>query len=263
MTSAPPPPVVTPSKPSKYAIESGPKPGAERILVYGSSGVGKSTLASLAPNPVFLDLGGNSRHIDVSRVVGINTYAEYLGFLRSDVPLQYRSVVLDDFATVLELAASHILETIPKEKGGKAKTLNDYGYSYGNVYLYDHVNLVLGACNALRDKGVNIIINLHQSPVEVPNPAGVDYQQFQPAILGKDDKSRTNIRGVVIGWSDYVFYVAFDRDVNDDGKARVSGSRTIYTQERGGFYAKSRTRIKASMPYEDGKCDIWNQIGLK
>jgi len=263
MTSAPPPPVVTKPR-AKYAVQSGPQPGAERVVVYGPPGVGKSSLAALAPDPIFLDPRGSSRHLSVKRITGVETFSDYLGALRDQSMLDHRSIILDDFACVLDLADKHIVATIKTDKGGKAERLDDYGYGKGNIYLYDHVNLVLGALDSLRDNGVNVIINLHQSPIEVPNPAGEDYQQFQPAILGKDEKSRTNIRGNLVGWADYVLYIGFDRAVNEDGKAKVGGSRTIYTQERGGFLAKSRTKIPATIAYKDeNDATVWQHIGLK
>ena len=59
--------------------------GAQRILIYGPGGIGKSTLASLAPGAVILDIEEGTREIDASRVEGIETFDELRACLRSDV----------------------------------------------------------------------------------------------------------------------------------------------------------------------------------
>ena len=39
----------------------------QRVVLYGPEGVGKSTLASAFPAPVFLDTEGGTSHMDVTR----------------------------------------------------------------------------------------------------------------------------------------------------------------------------------------------------
>ena len=38
-----------------FSITSGRIPGAKKIVIYGPEGIGKSTLASQFPDPVFID----------------------------------------------------------------------------------------------------------------------------------------------------------------------------------------------------------------
>ena len=75
------------------------------VLVYGESGVGKTTFASSAPKPIlWLESEGGTdsigmedrKGIDIARVTGLETYREALGFLLSK-PDQYATVVLDSF----------------------------------------------------------------------------------------------------------------------------------------------------------------------
>ena len=48
-------------------ISKGKKPGPRRLLLYANHGVGKSTFASSAPNPVFIDIEEGTKDLDVAR----------------------------------------------------------------------------------------------------------------------------------------------------------------------------------------------------
>lgn len=41
---------------------------AQKVVIYGPEGIGKSTLASQFPNPIFIDTEGSTRHLNVRRL---------------------------------------------------------------------------------------------------------------------------------------------------------------------------------------------------
>ena len=49
-------------------ITSGIIPKAQKIVLYGPEGIGKSTLASRFPNPLFIDTEGSTARLDVRRM---------------------------------------------------------------------------------------------------------------------------------------------------------------------------------------------------
>lgn len=49
-------------------ISSGKKQRAVKAALYGPEGIGKTTLASKFPDPLFIDTEGGSTHLDVRRV---------------------------------------------------------------------------------------------------------------------------------------------------------------------------------------------------
>ena len=49
-------------------ITRGKQPGAQKVVLYGPEGIGKSTFASKFPDPVFIDTEGSTRHLDVARL---------------------------------------------------------------------------------------------------------------------------------------------------------------------------------------------------
>ena len=49
-------------------ITRGKQPGAQKVILYGPEGIGKSTFASRFPEPVFIDTEGSTRHMDVAQI---------------------------------------------------------------------------------------------------------------------------------------------------------------------------------------------------
>ena len=55
------------------------------LTIYGGPGIGKTTLAASAPDPVFLDLEHGTRQIDVARTGEIDTWDHLLAPARHSV----------------------------------------------------------------------------------------------------------------------------------------------------------------------------------
>ena len=47
-------------------IQTGKIETAKKVVIYGPEGIGKSTLASKFPRPVFIDCEGSTNELDVS-----------------------------------------------------------------------------------------------------------------------------------------------------------------------------------------------------
>ena len=49
-------------------ITRGKQAKAQRVIIYGTEGIGKSSLASQFPNPLFIDTEGSTSNMDVARM---------------------------------------------------------------------------------------------------------------------------------------------------------------------------------------------------
>ena len=56
-------------------------PTAPKLMIYGLSGVGKSTLASKLKNPIFIDMEGGLNNMDVARTPVLSTFEQCVNVL--------------------------------------------------------------------------------------------------------------------------------------------------------------------------------------
>lgn len=246
------------ASPNRFAILSGRISGPQRIVVYGPGGIGKTSLAALAPNPVFLDIESGTRALDVPRVEGIDSFQDLRACLQSDVLDGFESIVLDSATRAEELSIAHTIATVPHEKGHRVKSIEGYGFSKGLAHNYDtFLTLLMDLDRQIRG-GRNVILIAHDCTADVPNPTGDDFIRFEPHLQAPKS-GKNSIRNRVIQWADHVLFVGYDV-IAEDGKGKGAGTRTIWPIERPDHVAKSRT-LAEPMPFDaadDGA--IWPLI---
>jgi hypothetical protein len=230
-----------PPKPAKdFKIESGEVEGAgKKIHIYADSGMGKTTLASLAPTPVFVGLdNGGVGIVDYRRVGDVEDFDDVRAALQADIYGDYETVVLDTSTIMEEWAGKHVCENIPNDKGSKMSSLVGYGWNNGFRHLYDTMKLVLQDCDALIRKGKNVIIISQAAPHSVANPGGEDFIREGPRLCGRKG---ANIEALYCEWADHLFRIGYNFVSVDDKKASGSNDRSIFVHPEIHFRAKSRT----------------------
>jgi hypothetical protein len=263
-----PPPVQAPvHQVKRFTTKSWTGEGeGEKVIIYAASGKGKTTLASMAPAPLFIGLDDGGRKVrnpitgePVQKIDGIDSFQDVLDALRqSDLFAQAKSVVIDT-GTILELLAIQwVCDNIPHEKGNKVKNIEDYGYGKGYVHLFDAMRTFFASCDALVRTGKNIVILCQQCPVVVANAAGTNYLQDGPKLWapGPDSKQSFTVRGFACEWSDHVLKLdylsqqvvggglvkSFGKDIEKAGKVTGDTTRAIFTMPADpSYFAKTRT----------------------
>jgi len=224
----------------KFRVSSAPRRCGRRIVIYGESGTGKSTLASLAPNALFLDVEDSTKDIEgVKRVEGIESFADVLEAVRDEsLTSDYRYIVIDT-ATVLFglMVRDHVLETIPKANGGKAESIEHYEWGKGFVHIQDACMDAMASFDRIVEKGKSIVLLAHATTATVPNPNGDDYLQFQPDII--DNGRSCRVRSRLVGWADEVWFLEIEKTV-ESGRAKGAGTRNLCLAAKPHFVAKSR-----------------------
>ena len=257
------PPPATAAQPAaastdRFAILSGRVAGPQRIVLYGTGGIGKSTLAGLAPNPVFLDIEGGTHALDVPRVEGIESFSDLRACLQSTAFDAYKTIILDSATRGQEWSEAHTLATVPHEKGNRVTSVEGYGFGKGYQHVYDTFLLLLADMDSQVRRGRNVILICHDCTADVPNPVGDDYIRFEPHLQAPKS-GKASIRNRVVQWADHVLFVGYDV-VGKDGKGRGTGTRTIWTFELPDHIAKSRT-VREALPFESiDDSTIWQLI---
>lgn len=234
---------------------------AHRIGIYGTGGIGKTSLAEsirrVGLNPKFCDLEHGAEDLDVEYIDGINTWADLLSCLGNpsiwkpdDVP------VIDTLSKAEELATLHTIATVKKENKEAATSLESYGFGKGYQHLMDTFMQLLAALDRHHERGRNVIVICHDDKSKVPNPSGDDWLRWEPKLTSY---GRASLREAVKNWCDHLFFVKYDVAVKDDGVAVGAGSRFIYTQEQAQFLAKSRTLSK-EYKFDKGSAQLWADL---
>jgi hypothetical protein len=242
----------------------------DRILLYGPGGIGKTSLAAQLPGPVaFVDLDESLAKLkgyltergifgNIMPVAGVTTWLDLRSALQSDGWDKIKSIVIDTGTKAEELAVTHTLGSVTKDAGAVAKNIEDYGYGKGYMHVFDTFLPLLADMDRHCRSGRNVVIICHDCTATVPNPDGEDWIRYEPR-LQSPASGKASIRLRVREWADHVLFMGYDVNVTKEGKAKGSGTKTIYTSELPHFMAKSRTCQQAIPVGDDGKA-VWAEI---
>lgn len=258
------PPKREPAKSSKvFKTERfGQNTSGEKVLIYAESGMGKTTLAALAPDSIFLAIDDGSRKIknpntgdDLTYVPDVETYDDVRAALQqSGLFDSYKSVVIDTGTELQPWGVQHILDNYKLSGGAVAHNLRSYGWGEGYAHLVDVMRFVLQDLDRLVAQGKHAIILCQNSAINKANPGGEDFIKDGPDLY--HDK-RFSVRENYIAWADHVVKIDYADLFIDKKKATGETTRQIFVKPEPHFVAKSRTlphdieRISFDDPTDD------------
>ena len=229
-------------------IITGKLPAAKRIVIYGAEGIGKSTLASQCPDPLFIDTEGSTTHMDVKRFEAPTSWQMLLDQVQYVInnPAVCKTLVIDtaDWAEQLE-----INELCRKNGWASIETP---GYGKGYQYSAEEFGRLLNKLTEVVNKGVNVVITAHASlrKVELPEELGA-YDHWEM-------KTSKKVAPMIKEWADVVLFLNYQVNiVNVDGQGQLKGKnkaqggrRTIHTSHTPFWDAKNRFGMPEEMPLE-------------
>jgi hypothetical protein len=245
-------------------VSNGRDVDAQRIGIFGGGGIGKSKLASLMKlvgiRPLILDVEGSTKFLDVERISNIETWSDLRSILHDNELLApYNAIVIDSMTRAEEMAREHTLATVQNGKGKTVERIEDYGFGKGPIYVYETFLTILGDLDAVIRSGKHVVVICHDCKAKVPNPGGEDYIRYEHR-LPETDKAPTRSR--LFEWCDHFFFIGYDVAVNDEGKAKGTGTRAIYSTEMPTHRAKVRdgNQVPDAVVYNDGEPELWKLL---
>lgn len=249
----------------------------KKIILYGANGMGKSTLAAMAPGAVFLGADDGARNIlhpktgaRVRHIPGVETFQDLRDVIGQTSLFQPgETLVFDTITEYDQWGIRYTCGTVKTDSGKTADSLEDYGYGKGYAHQNDTMRLLLPACDTLIRKGVNILMLAQQGQATVSNLEGKDYMQDGP-LLTAQPKAGGNVRATFCSWADHIFRIGYAPvDVQTanvkaaKGKATGSTERMIYTEPEVYFIAKNRMNgtLPAVVSFASREDDsIWTYV---
>jgi hypothetical protein len=207
---------------------------AQKGAIYGSEGVGKTTLASQLPHPIFLDTEGGTHHLDVDRIDAAATWDEITGAiaLLAKEDHAYRTLVIDTADWLEKRLIDHLCRKANKE------SIEDFGYGKGWVLLAEEFARFLASLDALLARGIHVVFLAHAMvrKFEAPDQAG-SYDRFEL-------KLSKQVAPLLKEWADVLLFANFVTKVaeKDNGKLRGVGGkeRALFANHSAAYDAKNR-----------------------
>ena len=221
-------------------ISSGKIPRAQKVVLYGVEGIGKTTLAAQTPGVLFIDTEGGTAHMDVNRLDGITTW-EQLKATVNEVAL-YPDVCQTLAIDTADWAEQAMIKYVLKKR--ELDSIEDAGYGKGYTYLGEEFSELLKACDRVIAAGINVVITAHAKmrKQELPDEMG--------AFDRWELKLSKQCAPLLKEWADAVLFCNYKTIVvttENKTKKGQGGKRVIYTVHRPAFDAKNRHNLPEEM----------------
>lgn len=222
----------------------------EKIVLYGKSGIGKTTLASTAPNPVFIGVDDGGRKITnpltgdpIQVVSGVETFQDVRDALaQKNLFPKDCTIVIDTLSKMEELIQNHVIATTTVN-GQRVTSFRKFGWD-GDRYTLDQIRLLLADLDQHTRVGRNAILLCQQGQIKVANAEGSDYLEDGPFLQHRSDCSA---REEVKQWADHVLRIGYlDLEVAVEKGAKAGkvvsedATRAVFSGGAQHFTAKSR-----------------------
>ena len=100
---------------------------AQKVVIYGPEGIGKSSLAARFPDPVIIDTEGGTAHMDVRRIDKPQSWEELLSIVKevAATPGICKTLVIDTADWAEQLITTYLCNKY------KQNSIESFGYGKG------------------------------------------------------------------------------------------------------------------------------------
>lgn len=207
-----------------------------RICIYGGHGIGKSTLASQFPAPIFISTEDGIDNLDVTSFPKAQKIDDVVASIKTLIKEdhEFKTVVIDSVDWLVEpLIVSNV------ENNHDAK---DLAYGKGQMMVAEEFREILQGLDVLRTKrNMNVVLIAHAAVVKFEDPRTEPYDRYQPKLANR-------CNALLQEWADVLAFAAFkviikksDAGFNKDKTRGVTtGERLLHFVENPAYAAKNR-----------------------
>lgn len=229
-------------------ITKGKRARAQKVVIYGTEGIGKSSLASQFPEPLFIDTEGSTDNMDVARLDKPTSWImlnNQIAFIKAN-PTVCKTLVID----TIDWAESLCVDNLCAMHGKKG--IEDFGYGNGYVYAKEEIGRFLNKLQDLIEIGINVVLTAHAQirKFELPDEMG-SYDKYE-LKLGKKTSSQT--APLVKEWADLLLFCNYKTYLISQEKStkkKAQGNqRVMYTEHNPAWDAKNRHGLPSELPLD-------------
>lgn len=238
-----------------------------RVVLHGVEGVGKTSFAAHAPNPIFLmargetgldTLIGAGQLGEIPHFPELKTWAETIGALDSLLrgEHEYRTVVLDALNGFERLCHEQVCEV---SFGNDWTDRGFASYGKGPEVAMSEWRQFLGMLDRLREeRKMSVLLLAHTKVKTFKNPEGPDYDRY---TVDLNDKTWSATHK----WADMVLFATFYVEaVKEKGTERAKGKggqeRIVHTERHASFDAKNRNGLPPEFSFGRSGAEAWSNF---
>jgi hypothetical protein len=236
-------------------ITRGKRSRPQKVCIYAPAGLGKSTLASQLPNPVFIDFEGGTHQLDVARLEpqSVNEFEKIVRELCRDRQ-GFETVVID---TIDWLEESAVRQVVADAENDNIKTIEDFGFGKGWLALNNKMNAITAMFDRLIEAGMHVVCLAHAAVRKFEDPKqACSYDRYELKMY-KDRPGAKGSAALIKEWSDALLFGSYEDRVKaaimDGGKGKAVASsgreRALYCSHSAAWDAKNRHSLKDKEPW--------------
>ncbi|MEK4513626.1 ATP-binding protein [Paenibacillus sp. FSL K6-2524] len=229
-------------------VISGKLKKAQKGVFYGPEGIGKSTLATQLPSPIFIDTEGSTSNLEVDRLPKPSSWTmllEQVEWVRKSG--KYKSLIIDTVDWAERLAIDFVTSRSNKQ------SITNFGYGEGFIQLEEEFGKFLNKLSDLVEIGINVVLTAHAkiTKFEQPDEMGA-YDRYE---LKLGNKTTAKTAALAKEWADMVLFINYKTfSVAADAKGTKhkgqGGVRTVYATHHPAWDAKNRHGLPDEFPLD-------------
>jgi hypothetical protein len=225
-----------------------------KICFYGDSNIGKSTIASQAEAPIFLDLEDGVANIGPRRSSHIKTFEEFISWF--DFTLEQK-----DCKTIVIDSLDYLEVLLHKKvcRDNAQKSIESFGYGKGYSIALEYWSRMLQKFDTATEAGKNLICTAHAHVKSFSPPDGDAFDRYTIKIHQKSVD-------LIVAKFDAVFLCQIetilvdDKNKDDRQRAVATKKRIMRTQPSPAWVAKNRFGLPEKIDLSPKLYEILNTL---